>query len=226
MSFPVALRREVVRVLPYALPLLLCAALIAARVLYTGTVTFAFLSWNLFLAALPLAASAWLRASERSGVRRAWQAPMLALWLLFLPNAPYMLTDLLHLRERAPVPMWYDLALLLACAGTALALGYRSLLDVEGVVARWTGPRAARALAVGVLFLSGFGIYLGRFLRLNSWEAVTDPLRVVALVADRFVDPAAHPRTWGVTLLFGTLLWLGYAALRPHAPAAPVPASR
>ena len=101
--------------------------------------------------------------------------PALALWVLCFPNAPYLLTDLVHLGERPPVPLWYDLGLLLACAGTGLALGYRSLLDVEACVAGWTGRVRARALAVGTLFLSGFGVYLGRFDRLTAGPSSRTP---------------------------------------------------
>ena len=213
---PCSLRQELVRLAPYVALLLLSSALIAFRIHWTGFITYLFLAWNLVLAAVPLGASTALRVGDRLGARPLFLLPLLGLWLLFLPNAPYILTDLLHLREKPPVPVWYDLGLLLACAGTGLAFAYRSLLDVEAVLERWVGRPVALALSVLALFLSGFGIYLGRFLRLNSWEAITDPVGVLGLIADRVIDPLAHPRTWGVTVLFGLLLSLGYAAVRPR----------
>ena len=211
-----SLRRELARLAPYVALLLLSSALIAFRIHRTDSITYLFLAWNLFLAAVPLCASTALRLGDRLGAPPLFLLPLLGLWLLFLPNAPYILTDLLHLREKPPVPVWYDLGLLLTCAGTGLAFAYRSLIDVEAILSRWLGRSAALALSVLMLFLSGFGIYLGRFLRLNSWEALTDPIGVFGLVTERLLDPLAHPRTWGVTVLFGLLLSLGYAVVRPR----------
>lgn len=212
---------ETLRLAPYAALLGFSAALIAVRIERTHTAVYFFLAWNLTLAAIPLGVSSALRAAERLRWPRLSLLPLLGVWLLFLPNAPYILTDLIHLRERPPVPMWYDLGLLLTCAGTGLALGYRSVLDVEEVVARWLGRGLGIATCSAALFLSGLGIYLGRFLRLNSWEVITDPMMVLAILFDRLVHPLAHLKTWGVTVLFGLPLVLGYAAIRSAAPGWP-----
>ena len=203
------------RLLPYAALVAWCVLLIAVRVERTGSLLYAFLAWNLFLAGIPLALSTGVQRVHRRGGRWWLLAPLLAVWLVFLPNAPYILTDLLHLRLRPPAPIWYDLVLLLSAAGTGLALGYRSLLDVEGVLAERLGRRVGFSTTVAVLFLSGFGIYLGRFLRLNSWEVATDPTGVLGLVAQHIVDPFAHAQAWAITGLFGVLLTLGYVLIRP-----------
>ena len=205
---------EIFRLAPYAALLAFSATLIAVRVERTHTGVYFFLAWNLTLAAIPLGVSSVLRAGERLKLPRLFLLPLVGIWLLFLPNAPYILTDLIHLRERPPVPMWYDLGLLLTCAGTGLALGYRSVLDVEEVIARWLGRWLGFATCSFALFLSGFGIYLGRFLRLNSWEALTEPTRVYGILFDRLAHPLVHLQTWGVTVLFGLPLVLGYAAIR------------
>ena len=190
-----------------------CLALLAARVGYTGHLTFAFLGWNLFLAFVPLTASALLTRLDR---QRASKWVLLAVgagWLLFLPNAPYILTDLFHFRARPPVPTWFDLALLLSFAGTGLLAGYLSLAEVHRVTASRIGPRVAWAGAVGVLFLSAFGIYLGRYLRYNSWEIVTAPRRLLADAIAPVLDPLGHGLAVAVTLVFGGLLTLGYLAM-------------
>jgi len=209
-----AVTSEFLRLSPYLALLLFSGTLIAFRIERTHSPIFFFLIWNLFLAAIPLGASSLLRACDRLRLPRLWLLPLLGLWLLFLPNAPYILTDLIHLHERPPVPMWYDLGLLLTCAGTGLALGYRSVLDVEEVIARWLGRWAGFATCGFALFASGFGIYLGRYLRLNSWEVVTEPSLVFGIIFERLVHPFTHPQTWGVTILFGVPLILGYAAIR------------
>ncbi len=207
---------ELTGLVPYVALLLFSVGLLAFRIHLAANIVYIFLIWNLFLAALPLAASTTLRLADRVGVRWPYLLPLAGLWLLFFPNAPYILTDLLHLGSKPPIPLWYDLGLLLAAAGTGLALGYRSLLDVEAVLSRRFGQRVALAVSVAVLFLSGFGIYLGRFARLNSWDIVTDPTDLFSVVTAPMLEPLSHPQTWGVTLLFGVLLSLGYALIRPR----------
>ncbi len=174
---------------------------------------YVFLCWNLFLAWIPWLAGRAFEASRRRPSAATLQLGWFALWLLFLPNAPYIATDLLHLKWRPPVPLWYDLALLLAFAGTGLLLGYLSLLDVQAAVEERFGRAKGWAVAAGSLLLSGFGVYLGRFLRRNSWHVLTDPIALLRDIADRLLDPTLHPRTYGFTLVFGLGLLLGYAAL-------------
>lgn len=95
---------------------------------------YGFLCWNLFLAWIPWLAGQTFRAASRRRASTVLQLGWFALWLLFLPNAPYIATDLIHLAPRPPVPLWYDLALLLSYAGTGLLLGYVSLLEVQTAV--------------------------------------------------------------------------------------------
>ena len=190
-----------------------CASLMALRIVRTGTLMYAFLGWNLFLALVPLAASEVLVRAKRTGS----QLCSLGLWLLFLPNAPYILTDLLHLRARPPVPLWFDLALLLSCAGTGLLLAFESVADVQAFMTRRFGDLVGWSVAIASLVLSAFGIYLGRFLRWNSWDVVANPAALIADVAQRIVNPLAHTRTTGVTVIFGVLLTLGYAAFAARA---------
>ena len=197
------------------------AALLIVRVGVTGSVFGLFLVWNLVLAAVPLVASTALTRLDASGASPAWLLAVGAVWLLFLPNAPYILTDLVHLGARPPVPFWYDLSLLLSAGGTGLLAAYVSLADVQHVVARRLGVRAGWAVAAGSLFLSGFGIYLGRELRWNSWDVVAAPGALLADVADRVLHPLAHPTTAVMTVVFGGMLMVGYLALRAlTAPAA------
>ncbi len=191
-----------------------CASLVVLRVERSGSLMYVFLCWNLFLASIPLLAAQAFRDSSRRRSAAPLQLGWLALWLLFLPNAPYIVTDLLHLSSRPPVPLWYDLALLLSCAATGLLLGYVSLIEVQGAVEERFGRVTGWLLATGSLFLSGFGIYLGRFRRWNSWDVLTDPTGIFHDVFDQLLNPASHPRTYAVTLIFGSGLLLGYAALR------------
>ena len=191
-----------------------CAFLLAVRFHRTGSLAFAFMVWNLFLAMIPLfAADALRRAHERRALMLT-QLGWFMLWLLFLPNAPYILTDFVHLRTRDSVPLWYDIALLLSCAGTGLLLAYSSLVEVQAVIRERFSAVASWFVAVTALVLSGFGIYLGRFLRLNSWDVLANPMDLLAQIAVRAANPLAYPRTIFVTVIYGMILTLGYVALR------------
>ncbi len=201
------------RVAVFAVLLMWCAALLAVRLVRSNSASYAFLVWNLFLAAIPFWASLVVEALDAWRRLRAVQWMSLVVWLLFLPNAPYIITDFVHLRNRPPIPLWYDILLLLSCAGTGLLLGYASVMIVHRIVARHYGVVAGWATTLIALFLSAFGMYLGRFLRWNSWEALTDPLPLFSDIAHRMMNPLQHPKTLAVTGLFGISLCLGYIAL-------------
>ncbi len=183
-----------------------CLSVLAFRFYWSNHTYFAFMGWNLFLAAIPLGSAVLLAKVDR------WRfgAPLIAGWLLFFPNAPYVLTDLLHLRLRSGVPLWYDLLMLLSFALVSLWLGFQSLHMVQMWVARKTSRLMAWSFVGVSLLLSGFGIYLGRFLRWNSWDIVSNPMALLGDIWVRFADPLSHGRTWGVTLGFGGLLLVAY----------------
>lgn len=192
-----------------------CAALVFYRLHWEPEFLAMWLLWNLFLAAVPVL---WSYAFQAAMVR---QRPVAAsvffgLWLLFLPNAPYLLTDLVHLnlQSHQGAPLWYDLAMLLSAAGTGTLLGYLSLFDVHSVVEQRFGRKTGWMVAAGSLMLCGFGIYLGRFLRWNSWDAFTHPIQLFKAVVGQFMDSGAHPRPLDVTLIYGIGLIIGYLALR------------
>ena len=199
--------------------------LVVGRVLMTGHGTFLFLVWNLFLAVIPFALSTML-GTARGPLRARLLVPVGAAWLLFFPNAPYILTDLFHLERRAGVPLWYDLALILSCAWNGLMLAYASLADMQRLVAGRLGVGAGWAFATVALLLSSFGIYLGRYLRFNSWDVLANPLTLFFDIVNRILHPFSFPGTWGVTLVFGLFLLVGYATVRLLGRTLDVPAER
>ena len=204
---------DVKRFVVVSMLLFWCVCLIAVRIDRTGSGYYRFLVPNLMLACVPLFLSTVLRVTTHW--RRHWtiQFTLFTLWLLFLPNAPYILTDILHLTRSSEAPAWYDLALLLSCSGTGLVVGYLSLTDVQAIVARRLGPSWSWIFAMVSLVLSGFAIYLGRFLRWNSWDVLIDPIRVFQIVS-AVVHPEDHTRALSVTLVFGGILTLGYITVR------------
>jgi uncharacterized membrane protein len=190
-----------------------CIGLIAFRVHRSGTGYYVFLVWNLFLAGVPLCLSTALRALNQMRGWRTLQILCFAFWLLFLPNAPYILTDLQHLQSPTTMPAWYDIAILVSCAGTGLLLGYLSLIDVQQVITRKFGVACGWLLAFSSLVLTGFALFLGRFLRWNSWDVLVSPGRFLQ-IAGAMIHPVSHPRAVGVTVVFGISLMLGYVAIR------------
>src|SRR5689334_16567112 len=158
-----------------------CASMIAVRLERTGSGYYRFLIFNLILAGVPLFFSTVLRIATHRRFHWMVQLPLYVLWMLFLPNAPYILTDILHLTRASHAPAWYDLALLLSCAGTGLLMGFLSLIDVQTIAARRVGQTWSWIFALVSLVLSGFAIYLGRFLRWNSWDVLIDPTRLFGI---------------------------------------------
>lgn len=160
-------------------------------------------SWlvvNLVLAWIPLLLG---RVAVRGP---AWFVLLGVPWLLFLPNAPYLLSDLVHLRSRPTVPIWFDAALLGGIGALGLAIGVRSLLDVTQALERWLGRWTAAVVRNVVPVLCGYGIWLGRFERWNSWDLVLRPEAVLAEVLPTFLRPHDHPRTWAVTVTFAVVV--------------------
>jgi uncharacterized membrane protein len=200
-------------VMLFILTLAVCITLVALRVHFTSKVTFVFLVWNIFLAIIPYIISTFLvLRHEKFQNRWLLVCPFLA-WLCFFPNAPYILTDLFHLRPRAGVPFWYDLALILFFAWSGLMLGYASLMDMQMIITRHFGRITGWIIVIGSLILGSFGIYLGRYLRWNSWDVLSSPFALIKDIAIRVLEPADHPRTYGVTLIFSLFLIIGYLML-------------
>jgi len=189
-------------------------ALVVARVVWTGRFSYSFLVWNLFLAWLPMVFALLASENYHSRSGRDWRFLGLAgAWLLFFPNAPYIFTDLIHLTTRFYGPFWVDLTLILLCALTGLVLGFVSLYLMQSVVERILGRPASWVFTAAVAALSGFGIYLGRFMRFNSWDVLFKPRQVYHGIGNWVADPLANKTSLAFPLLFGTFLFVTYVML-------------
>jgi len=192
------------------IPLTFSLLLLLVRVILTGQLTYAFLAWNLFLAWIPFA------ISQKLPVANNWWKILLlfSAWLLFLPNAPYIITDFLHLRQRPPIPYWYDILLLFSAALNGLLLGLASLLVVEKFLIQRYGNRMSALLMFCSFFLCSFGVYIGRYLRWNSWDIITNPNDIAADILERVLNPFDHFGTWSVTFLFGSFFYIIYYSVK------------
>lgn len=189
-----------------------CFVLSIARCFISGTGTFLFLNWNLFLAGVPLLFSRLLTYNDN--ITKAKILFLVPLWLLFFPNAPYILTDLFHLGNTASMPKWFDLLLILSFAWAGLFAGFKSLQDIQRMLTKFMSERKSMIVIILLLFSAAFGVYIGRFERWNSWDLIVHPFSVAGDVVEKFTNPMSHLRTWGVTLMLGTLLNMIWFSIR------------
>ena len=208
------------------LSMLFSCLLTAARVVHTEHRHFIFLVWNLFLAYIPYFISTKLTRMQGRGTAPAgaqgagrgagWWALAL-LWLLFIPNSFYIITDLYHLGDLyndRTMPQWFDLAMILSFVWNGLLLGVLSVRQMERLfLPRLTLARELLFL-YPVMWLNALGIYIGRYLRYNSWDIVTDPFRLLRDIALMVIHPLRHQNTWDMVFCFSILMTLIYLMMK------------
>jgi uncharacterized membrane protein len=205
--------RRLATVLGLLLASLFCVALVVVRNVHTGDVNFRYLIWNLFLAWIPFALAVFVY--DRWRRRRGGMLLLVlgALWLLFFPNAPYIATDFVHLQQDPLSPYWYDAVTIAAFAWMGVLLGFASLYLMQTVVRQWRGVVAGWIFAFVAIGLGSLGIYLGRFLRLNSWDALEHPSVLPQILHTVARDPFAYQEAIAVTVLFTVALSFAYFLL-------------
>lgn len=188
--------------------------LLILRILVTHSLRYSYLPWNLFLGLLPLVFAVWLRENLRVRSWRHWQNIALSLlWLGFLPNSFYIISDLIHLRNTGPTAMVYDVAMLASFILSGLVFGYLSLGLVHWELLKRTVAKKAHGIIAVVLLASSFAIYLGRYQRWNSWDVVLHPAGLLFDVSSRVINPALHGDTFIITGVFFVLLSSVYLVL-------------
>jgi len=187
----------------------LCVATVEYRGHHTGDEFYEFLVWNLVLAWVPfvLAIGAYSAARRGAGVVTVVLG---VLWLLFFPNAPYLLTDFIHLHESTATPLWYDALMLASFAWTGVILGFASLYLMQIVWRRAAGPLVSWLCVLGALALASFGVYLGRFLRFNSWDALVRPRLIADVIRSELENPFRNPRLFASLVALTAGLTIGY----------------
>lgn len=202
--------RKTLLLLALLLASALSVGLVLARAVVVGQLYFWFLVWNLFLAWLPFL------FAELSYIWRQRPLPFLGvgfLWFIFLPNSLYIVTDLMHLRPLPAIPVWYDAFMIFSFALTGLLLGFLSLQRMHDLVAARYGFGLGWLFAANTLALSSFGIYIGRFLRWNSWDIFTNPGPLLADIARNLLTPHLGVKTAVVSGLLCAIFLLAYAVL-------------
>lgn len=189
-------------------------AMLFARMAYTGSWHFAFLVWNLFLAFIPWVIS-YTVITKPSWMQRLWVfLPVFVLWILFIPNSFYMITDLFHLYDSWAVPRWFDLMMIFCFAWNALLLGVLSVRHMHKVFRYALGFKNDWLFVYPVMFLNGLGVFMGRYLRFNSWDIVSDPLSLARNMLHTLTHPWQFRSGWAMAFCFSFFLSLFYMTLQ------------
>lgn len=200
----------------YALALVLARSFAFRRPLYKPMVL------NIGLSVVPvliIAAALLVSGFLPFAAGRVTLVVALLVWLLALPNAGYLITEL-NLNHRVkgdPVPLWYDIiaVLTLAVSGVINTVLNVGLVVILGVLFLWDDMRrlddfAVTALVAAIAVLVSLGMYLGRYLRFNSWD-VKNPKRMAAKLREHFADPGALRNAMGFVLTHAFFFVLSYS---------------
>jgi uncharacterized membrane protein len=189
---------------------LLSITLVVWRVILSKNSQYVYLIWNLFLAYLPLFFMQ-LYLSLRSKNTRALRVVLITLWLIFLPNSFYTLTDFVHLTPNTHVSLLFDIVLLASFVFNGFTFGLISVFIFhERLLKKLKNEFWTNYMVAGVFFLCSFAIYLGRYLRWNSWDVITNPADVIFDISSRITNPTAHTNTLSVTVLFFVFITIIY----------------
>jgi len=169
---------------------------------------FLFLIWNVFLALIPYTITMYL--NTKPNISRLRLGFWFAVWLTFLPNAPYIVTDLIHIRIGNYSLLWLDVLVVLSFALSGLFLFYLSVIDMQLLISKNFKRIPIKTATTIILFLCGFGVYLGRFLRYNSWQIISEPQVLMSDILNIIIAPFQNHEAWLFTLGFGVFLVVGF----------------
>lgn len=182
--------------------------LLAGRILVSDSLRYVFLIWNLVLAALPLLLAWWLSERLQTLSWFKWQQILLSvLFIGFLPNTFYLITDFVHLRQTNEAGLYFDVVMLSSFVLNGIILGFVSIYLLHRQILRRFNERTGLIIITVVFLLASFAAYLGRFTRFNTWDIILRPAGLLFDVSDRFVNPTQHTDTYLATVtLFAVLL--------------------
>lgn len=188
--------------------------LLIVRMIVTQTVEYIFLPWNLFLAFVPYWITWWMTRNISIIESKTKLIITLTSWLLFIPNSFYIITDLFHLIHVRTAPKWFDLLLIFSFAWNGIVCGIISIRRVELITAMVRGKGFSMLLIFTVMWLNAFGIYIGRFLRYNSWDIISDPFSLAADIIHMIIHPIENGYAWGMTLCYAVFISLLYFTIK------------
>jgi len=191
--------------------IVLCIILTILRVVLFDKYSLIFLLWNILLAIIPFFISSIILYFHKNKKLKKWIFIILGIvWLLFLPNAPYIVTDLIHIGVVRAVPVIYDAILLFISALIGLLFGMYSVSQIEEVLLSKYSKKTTSILIFLSILLASFGMYLGRFLRFNSWDLLTNPLNSSIKFFTTLSSSSYHLESLVYVLLFFSFICISY----------------
>ncbi len=188
--------------------------LVAIRIILTGKWLFASLSWNLFLAYIPYFISSRLERNAEWKESKWKLALVFAAWILFIPNSFYILTDLFHLKLREESHRWFDLTLIFSFAWNGLLLGILSVRQMEKIVVQSCHISNEFFFLVPVMWLNALGVYIGRYMRFNSWDVITNPFELSQDILYMLIHPFRNFSAWGMIGCFAVFMTIIYISVK------------
>jgi uncharacterized membrane protein len=188
--------------------------ILLVHVISTHSFIYWYLGWNLLLAWLPLLFVVLLRKSLVQHPWLAW-SPMVwtVLWLAFLPNSFYIVSDLLHLQSVSTTNLLYDTVMMVSFMLNGLVLGYISLYQVHQELKKRLSINWTNTLISLSLLVCSFAIYLGRDLRWSSWDLIVSPQGILFDISNQIIDPLRHLQAFTTTLMFFVLIGTFYLVI-------------
>jgi uncharacterized membrane protein len=188
--------------------------LLMIRILTSHQLSYAFLAWNLLLAYVPLLIANWLSRHEFVMRNKLTLIFSISAWLLFMPNSFYIVTDLFHLRTTDGNRPWFDLTLILSFAWNGILFGIISIWKMEILLERTKGRFFSALLIFTVMWLSAFGVYIGRFLRFNSWDIIFNPFPLLTEIIEMIINPQDYKSAWAMSLCFACFIIILYYTIK------------
>lgn len=197
-------------------PLLIFAVVLnMARIFLFGTESFIYIFWNIFLAAISfIISSLILKYINKNNFYNPIFIIGFLVWLLFLPNSPYVITDFIHLREVRIVPVMYDIILLFVSGAVSLLFGLFSLEQMEKVLNNKFTEKVTNRITIFIILFTSFGIYLGRTLRFNSWDFFINYHSLFGSIIEIFSKPGKHINAYFYTIIFFFLIYSSYISFK------------
>jgi len=179
--------------------------------------TFITLIWNLLLAYIPYFITDYLARRPQRAANRPLFVIAFIVWMLFIPNSFYIITDLFHLADKfndGQAPMWFDLAMILSFAWNGLLLGVLSVRQMERMLLPDLSLRKELLFLYPIMWLNALGVYIGRYLRYNSWDVISDPFQLLRDISLMIIHPLRHQYAWDMIFCFSILMTLMYLMLK------------
>jgi len=195
--------------------LILAVVLNILRVLFFSNTAFLYILWNIFLAFIPFIISSILvLRTNKNNISKIFFVAGLILWFLFLPNAPYVITDFIHLGRIHAVPIMFDIFVLFTSAWVSLLMGLYSLVNIEKIFLLRFTKKVTNIVMVLIILFASFGMYLGRYLRFNSWDFFVSHNYLITSIMKIVKEPNSNENMYAYTSLFFIFIYISFISFK------------